>query len=262
VRTFIRKNVEAGAHHIKLVVNHGGMITGPSVGRPFAGTSMSKEEMEAAVDEAHRLGVKVTVHASDVESETLALNAGADSIQHATALPPQILDLFVKTGASIVSTSGAGQQLFTDKDYQWMDTEAHSAAEWLERVRFNVEKGRSETARAGAPRGPAPDRAGQLRAAMERKIPIAVGNDNMVGMLHMDIYHLIDVGFTPLQAISAATGMGAKALGIDQDVGMLQKGKFADIISVKGKPDQNIQDLEKINFIMVGGRNYTGLSFR
>jgi len=65
-----------------------------------------------------------------------------------------------------------------------------------------------------------------------------------------------------VQAISAATGNGAKALGIDQDVGTLQKGKFADIISVKGKPDQNIYDLEKINFVMVGGKNYTGLSFR
>lgn len=65
-----------------------------------------------------------------------------------------------------------------------------------------------------------------------------------------------------MQAISAATGNGAKALGIDQDVGTLQKGKFADIISVKGKPDQNIYDLEKINFVMVGGKNYTGLSFR
>jgi imidazolonepropionase-like amidohydrolase len=101
-----------------------------------------------------------------------------------------------------------------------------------------------------------------LRAARDRGIPIAIGNDNMVGLVDMDIFHLVDAGFTPLQAIYAATGGGAKALGIDQEVGTLQKGKFADIISIKGNPDKNIYDLEKVNFIMVGGASYAGLTFR
>ncbi len=260
MRRFVRKNVEGGAHHIKMVVNNnGGMMTGPSAGRPFKGTNMTSEEMEAAVKEAHRLGVRVTVHASDIESEKLALNAGADSLQHAGNLSSEILDLLVKQKAAIVSTSGAGQQFFTEEDYEYLDNVANSPAEWLARVREAVKR-TPPSSQPGGPRNT--DRPAQLRAARDRNIPIAVGNDNMVGMLHFDIYHLVEAGFTPGQAIFAATGGGAKALGIEDEVGTIEKGKFADIISIKGRPDQNIQDLEKVNFIMVGGREYTGLTFR
>jgi imidazolonepropionase-like amidohydrolase len=266
MRTFVRKNVEAGAHHIKLVVNHGGMASGPSAGRPFGVTSWTKEEMEAAVDEAHRLGAKVTVHAGDVDSEKLALEAGADSIQHASNLTPEILDLFVQHKAAIISTYAAGLQgAFTPKDFHYLDTEANSPADWIDRARGIIDRLRKEN-RVGFGNRTMQDRLqeryGQLKAARDRGIPIAVGTDNMQGLLHIDIFHLVDAGFTPVEAISAATGTGAKALGIDQDVGTLQKGKFADIISVKGKPDQNIYDLEKINLVMVGGKNFTGLSFR
>jgi imidazolonepropionase-like amidohydrolase len=84
----------------------------------------------------------------------------------------------------------------------------------------------------------------------------------MQGLLEIDIEYLVDAGFTPLEAVSAATGTGARALGIDQEVGTLEKGKFADIISVRGKPDVDIHDLTKVNFIMVGGQVFSGLSFR
>jgi imidazolonepropionase-like amidohydrolase len=77
------------------------------------------------------------------------------------------------------------------------------------------------------------ERNAQLRAARDRPIPIAVGNDNIVRLLHMNIYHLVDAGFTPAEARHAATGGGAKALGIDDELGTLEKGKFADIISIK-----------------------------
>jgi imidazolonepropionase-like amidohydrolase len=259
MRRFVRKNVEGGAHHIKMVLNNS-MITGPNAGRPFRGTIMTKEEVEAAVTEAHRLGVRVTVHASDVESERLALEAGADSLQHAGNLTPEILDLFVKQKAAIVSTAGAGQQFFTLKDFEYLDNEANSPAEWIGRARELVKRPPPAAQRGGGTGNT--DRAAQLRAARERGIPIAVGNDNMVGLLHFNIYRLVESGFTPAQALYAATGGGAKALGIDGEVGTLARGKFADIISISGRPDQNIQDLEKVHFVMVGGRDYTGLTFR
>ncbi|HZQ92508.1 MAG TPA: amidohydrolase family protein [Terriglobales bacterium] len=263
LRRMVRRNIEAGAHHIKIVVNHGGMASGPANGRPFAGTNWTDEEMRAVVDEAHRLGVKVTAHAGDAIAEKQALEAGVDSIQHASVLTPEIINLFVQRKASIVSTAGAGQGFFQQSDFRYMDTEANSAADWIGYARKLVQGGRSLQGGRAAP-DPQRQQAryAELRAARDRGVPIAVGNDNMVGLLHLDIYHLVDAGFTPSQAIYAATGGGAKALGIDRDVGTLEKGKFADIISIKGKPDQNILDLEKVNFIMVGGRDYTGLTFR
>jgi imidazolonepropionase-like amidohydrolase len=264
LRKMVRKNVELGAHHIKIVINHGGMASGAAANRPFKGTNWSDEEVRAVVDEAHRLGVKVTVHAGDAIAERQALEAGADSIQHASALPGDILDLFVQHHASIVSTAGAGQGFFRPEDYHYLDTQANSPQDWIDYARKLVEKGVSY--QGGARSAPDPQRMqaryAELRAARDRGIPIAIGNDNMVGLVDMDIFHLVDAGFTPLQAIYAATGGGAKALGIDQEVGTLQKGKFADIISIKGNPDKNIYDLEKVNFIMVGGASYAGLTFR
>jgi imidazolonepropionase-like amidohydrolase len=262
LRRMVRKNVEAGAHHIKIVVNHGGMASGPANGRPFAGTNWTDEEMRAVVDEAHRLGVKVTAHAGDAISEKQALESGVDSLQHASQLTPEVLDLFVQRKAAIVSTAGAGQGYFRPEDFHYMDTEANNIHEWLEHARKLIQAGQQYQRGFAADPQRQQARYAELRTARDRGIPIAVGNDNMVGLLNFDIYHLVDAGFTPMQALYAATGGGAKALAIDKDVGTLEKGKFADIISVHGRPDQNIQDLEKINFIMVGGRNYTGLTFR
>lgn len=267
MREVVRRNVEAGAHHIKVVITQG-EASGPNVGRPFAGTNFTKEEIEAVVDEAHRLGVKVTAHAGDVESERLALEAGADSIQHASNLTPEILDLFVKNKASIVSTYAATMQTrFTPEDFRFLDTQANSPADWVARARDILAKAATESTHAPAINGRTlqqrtQDRYVQLRTARNRGIPIAVGTDNMQGLLQIDIEYLVAAGFTPLEAISAATGTGAKALGIDREVGTLEKGKFADIISVRGRPDQDIRSLTQVNFVMVGGYIFSGLSFR
>jgi imidazolonepropionase-like amidohydrolase len=267
MREMVRRNVEAGAHHIKIVVTHG-EASGPSVGHPFTGTNFTKEEIEAVIDEAHRLGVKVTAHAGDLDSERLALEAGADSIQHASNLTTEILDLFMKTKAGIVSTYAATMQTrFTPEDFKFLDTQAKNTEDWVARARSILAQANAAAARAPAVNGRTPqqraqDRYAQLRAARDRGIPIAVGTDNMQGLLQVDIEYLVTAGFTPLEAISAATGTGAKALGIDREVGTLQEGKFADIISVRGKPDQNIQDLTQVNFVMVGGQIFSGMSFR
>jgi imidazolonepropionase-like amidohydrolase len=93
-------------------------------------------------------------------------------------------------------------------------------------------------------------------------VSIAVGTDNMQGLLDLDIENLVNAGFTPLEAIDAATRTAANVLGIDKEVGTLERGKYADIISIRGRPDENIRDLSKVKFVMVGGKIYSGLSFR
>ncbi len=268
MRLKVRKNVEAGAHHIKILLTQA-MATGPSNGRRFGpdGANFSKEELEAVIGEAHRLGAKVTAHASDVASIRMALEAGCDSIQHATALTPEMVELFVKHHAAIVNTFAATMQTyFTPKDFHFLDTEAGSPEDWIEHSRRLINRVVDENPVSRFTNKPMQqtlkERYAQLRMASDRGIPIAVGTDNMQGLLNIDVDHLVAASFTPLQAISAATGVGARALGIDEEVGTIEKGKFADIISVKGKPDQNIRDLDKVHFVMVGGRNFTGLSFR
>ncbi len=56
--------------------------------------------------------------------------------------------------------------------------------------------------------------------------------------------------------------MNAEIVGIDDEVGTLEPGKFADIIAIDGRPDDNIREIGNVVFIMVGGRDQSGLSFR
>ncbi len=78
----------------------------------------------------------------------------------------------------------------------------------------------------------------------------------------MELEFLVEAGFTPLEAIAAGTGVTAKLLSIDDEVGTIQKGRFADIIAVAGKPDQTIRDLNEIRFVMVGGADLSSLSWK
>jgi imidazolonepropionase-like amidohydrolase len=268
MRLMVRKNFEAGAHHIKILVS-ATMASGPNAGRSYGpkGTNFTKEEIDAVIDEVHRLGMKVTAHAIDADSIRFALEAGADSIQHASSLTPEIDDLFLKHKASIVNTYVAMLQAsFTPPDFHFLDAEANSPQEWVNHARSLVDGVIAKNQKFWLLEDPVQEylkkRYAQLKLAKDKGVPIAVGTDNMQGLLDLEIEHLVNAGFTPLEAISAATGTGAKALGIEQEVGTLQKGKFADIISVRGRPDQDIHDLSKINFVMVGGKTYSGLSFR
>ena len=157
------------------------------------------------------------------------------------------------------------QTYFTPEDFHDLDAEAETPEAWIDHSRRLINRVVDEPASrfTNKPMQQSlKERYAQLRMARDRGIPISVGTDNMQGLLNIDIDHLVDAGFTPLQAISAATGVGAKALGLDADVGTPEKGKFADIISVKGKPDQNIRHLFKVHFVMICGREQNGLSFR
>jgi imidazolonepropionase-like amidohydrolase len=269
MRDTVRKNVQNGAHHIKIVVTRS-MATGPSAGHPYrpSDTNFTKEEVQAVVDEAHRLGVKVTAHATDSTSIQFALEAGADSIQHALGLTPDIVKLFVERHAGFVNTYAAIlQSNFTLTDFHFLDTQANSAEEWVTHARHLLDQAIARNPSMGGfsqlnMQQWLEERCSELRMARDAGIPIAVGTDNMQGLLDIDVEHLVHCGFTPLEAIRSATGDGAKVLGIDSEVGTLQQGKYADLISVKGSPDKNIEDLSKVDLVMVGGKVYRQMSYR
>ena len=258
-RRMVRRQVEAGAHHVKLmVINNLGI--GPNAGHPFEQemSNFTREEIEAAVDEAHRLGVRVTAHASGAAAR-LALEAGADSIQHAGGLDDELIEVFLAAAAGLVNTYVIGFGGFFDDEWDWVDNEATGIVDWLERSRSVVREARVTF--------PDRDRAvrarwRELKRAKDRGVMVTVGTDNIQGVLPLEIVNLVDAGFTPLEAITAATGTAARVVGIDQEVGTIEPGKLADLIAVDGRPDEDIDDLFGPVFIMVGGRDFSGLSFR
>ncbi len=259
MKEFVRQNYEAGAHHMKLTVTDRARV-GPNSGRMYAPgqSNFTREEIEAVVDELHRLGIKATAHANG-ESIRLALEAGVDSIQHGGNLTEELIDLFLKKNAGFVNTYTIGYQTLFDDEWKFLDTRARNIKEWIERCReVIISERRSNPRRDDFVRG----RWKQLKMARDKGVMVAVGTDSMHGLMALEMSNLVDAGFTPLEAIAAATGVAARVLGIDDEVGTIQKGRFADIIAIAGKPDQNIADMAEPRFVMVGGKDFSSLSFR
>jgi imidazolonepropionase-like amidohydrolase len=258
-RRRVREAYEAGAHHVKLmVVNQ--MSVGPNRGHPFGpgASNFTEEEIDAAVNEAHRLGMKVTAHASG-EQARLALEAGVDSVQHGEALTAELIAMMVQKHVGIVNTYVIGYETFFRDEWSYLDNDANDIRDWYARVRKLMMKERRSDPRLEES---IHERWSQIKKAKDAGVLFAVGTDNIQGALPLEIFNLVDSGFTPLEAIGAGTGVGAKVLGIDTEVGTIQKGRFADIIAVNGAPDRNIRDLERIDFLMVGGKDYSALSFK
>jgi imidazolonepropionase-like amidohydrolase len=258
MRTFVRQNYEAGAHHMKLTITDRARI-GPNNGRMYAPgeSNYTKEEIDAAVEELHRLGIEATAHANG-ESIRLAVEAGVNSIQHGGNLTEDLMDLLVERDVGFVNTYTIGYQSVFD-EWGYLDNEANEIGDWLARSRTVHEAALAQSAGRAAGRDA---RLGQLRRAKEKGVLVGIGTDSMHGMMPLEMENLVSAGFTSAEAIAAATGINAEIVGIADEVGTITVGKYADIIAIDGRPDEDIHDLSKIAFLMVGGRIHTGLSFR
>ena len=257
MRRFVRENYEAGAHHMKFTITDRGRV-GPNSGRMYGPgeSNFTKEELEAAVDEIHRLGMKATAHANG-ESIRLALEAGVDSIQHGYALTEDLVGLFLKNNAGFVNTFTIGYQTSFDI-WDYLDNGAKDINDWLNRSRELITTARQNPRRDEGVRS----RWKELKMARDSGVMVGVGTDSMHGLMPLEMANLVEAGFTPLEAITAATGQNAKIAGIDSEVGTIEKGKFADLIAVNGRPDESIADVSKLRFIMVGGKDYSSISFK
>ncbi len=253
----VRRNAENGASHIKLTITDR-LRVGPRSGALLAPgeSNFTKEEMRAVVEEAHRLGLHVTAHANN-DSVRLALESGVDSIQHGYGLNADLIALLLEKRRGVVHTYTIGYQAWFD-EWAYLDSETTSAEQWVSRIReLHGRVYSSEKVRAGQVR----ERRAELLQAHRAGVPIAVGTDSMHGLMALEVENLVLAGISPLEAITAATSASARVLGLS-DIGTLEAGKLADIISVKGDPSKDISSLSRVGFVMVGGRRYDSVSFR
>jgi imidazolonepropionase-like amidohydrolase len=240
VRKAVREQVRAGVDFIKLLSSH-------RTDYP----EFSLEEIEAGVDEAHRLGKRIAIHAGNYAGTRMAAVAGVDSIEHGNFIDPETANLIAEKDISIIPTiwvyhyiqskiSGSGEEGMSalGAEFQFDMDELLATKSWCDRVVVQYPR--------------------TIALLLSRGIRIAAGTDNVIAdeafaVLHKEMEFMTRMGMTPMQAITAATRHGAEVIGQADQFGTVEKGKIADLIMVERDPLEDISVMGEVAWVMKEG---------
>jgi imidazolonepropionase-like amidohydrolase len=235
LRKAVRTQVKFGADFIKVTAT-GGVL---SAGTALSEQQYSLEELEAIVETARMLGAKVAAHAHSPGGMNDAIRAGVASIEHGSLIDDEGIRLAKEHGTYVVPT------LYT------LDFIINEGSEFGV-PQYSIDKAKSM----------AKQQRERLRKAYHEGVKFAYGTDAAVfphGRNAKDFKILVDeLGVPPLEAIKMATSSSAELIGIADDVGTLEAGKWADVIAVEGNPVDDITLLEDVRFVMKEGIVYKG----
>ena len=229
VRLAVRRNVKYGVDLIKYCGTGGVFSKGDTPG----GQQYTVEEVTALIDEAHMHGRRVAVHAHGASGIKVAIRAGVDTVEHASLIDDEGIALAKKNGTFL------SMDIY-NTDYT--QSEGPKRGELAEFLRKDREIG--ETQREN------------FRKAVKAGVKLTFGTDAGVyphGDNPKQLAVMVRYGMTPMQALQAATIVGADALGKKDDLGVIAPGHFADIIAVRGDPLADIHEMERVWFVMKGG---------
>jgi imidazolonepropionase-like amidohydrolase len=234
VRQQVRTNVKYGADLTKFCATGGVFSKGTKVGQ----TQYTLEEMEAIVDESHTHGRKVAAHAHGTEGIKRAILAGVDSIEHASFLDREAVQM------------GIDRDVYFAMDiYNTEYTLEMGEANGVPQENIDKERQVGETQRQS------------FTLAVEMGAKVVFATDSGVyphGDNGKQFARMVRFGMTPTQALQSATSLTAELLGWEDRVGHIAEGLYADIIAVDGDPLDDISELEDVDFVMKGGVVYKG----
>ncbi|MBA3913246.1 MAG: amidohydrolase family protein [Acidobacteriales bacterium] len=191
------------------------------------------QELQAIVDEAHRQRHRIASHATALTGVHNSVEAGVDSIEHGDYIAEADLKTMAARGIWYVPTIFVGE-------YVAQGRAREGAPVWLKMLAVHEDT---------------------FRRALKDNVKIAFGTD--VGGFDWKINpakefnYMVQWGMTPAQALKSATADASELPGMQDQVGTLEPGKFADVVAVKGDPLTNITVLEKVDFVMKGGTIYS-----
>jgi imidazolonepropionase-like amidohydrolase len=232
VRVAVRRNIKYGADLIKYCGTGGVFSKGDTPG----GQQYTPEEVAALINEAHMHGRRVAVHAHGADGIKVAIRAGVDSVEHASFIDDEGLKLAKERGTFL------SMDIY-NTDYTQAEGPKHGELE--EFLRKDREVGEAQRQ--------------NFRKAVKAGIKLTMGTDAGVyphGDNPKQLAIMVRYGMTPMQALQAATLVGADALGLKGKVGEIATGESADIIAVKGDPIADIRVMENVGFVMRSGKVY------
>ncbi len=222
----VRSDIKYGADWIKLAATSGVS----DVLTDFNVQELSEEQMAKAVEIAHRARKKVMAHAEGTEGIKAAVRAGVDSIEHGTMLDEEGAVLMAQKGTWLVPTLESFERL--------ANPDAGSGQEAVE----------TQKTREILKFQPA-----AFQRALQHHLKIAFGVDDDPDFLDSEFVALVKGGMKPVEALQAATINAAELLGLSDQIGGVEAGKFADVIAVSGDPLADITKMENVVFVMKGG---------
>ena len=231
-RTAVRRNIKYGADLIKTCSTGGVLSKGTKVGAP----QYTVEELTALIDEAHSRGLKVASHAHGAEGIINALIAGADTIEHASFIDDEGIQLAIENDAAL------SMDIYVTEYILGEGASAGILEESLEKERMT-----GATQRAN------------FRKAVEAGATIVYGTDAGVfphGQNAKQLSRMTRFGMTPLQALQSATTVAAEVMGLGYEVGKIEAGYAADFVAVEGNPIEQIELLEAPSAVIKGGVRY------
>jgi imidazolonepropionase-like amidohydrolase len=229
VRRVVREQIKYGVDVIKILASGGVLSKGDQPGAP----QYTLEELKVAADTAHQAGRQIAAHAHGAQSIKWAIEAGIDSIEHASLVDDEGIAMAKAHGTYFVMD-------IYDDDYILQDGPKMG----MPQENLIKERALGQTQRDN------------FRKAHAAGVKMAFGTDAGV-YLHGDnarqFHYMVMYGMTPAEAIKAATTSAADLLGRSTDVGSLTPGHYADLIAVTADPLARIEVLEHPDVVVKGG---------
>ncbi len=234
IRAFIRKKKEAGADLIKIFASQ-------SI-RSGGGMTLSQEQLNAACDEAKKVGLRTLVHAykNAVRAATLA---GCTQVEHGTLATDDDLKLMAEKGTYLDRQAGLVIENYLLNREKYLGTPGYTA-EGFAAMEKILPMNHDLVQRASKTPG----------------LKIVFGTDAVAGAHGRNAEEFIDrvrdAGVNPMTAMISANSLAAEAMRLSDQIGSIAPGLQADIIALDGDPLKDISAVRRVIFVMKGGVVY------
>jgi imidazolonepropionase-like amidohydrolase len=227
-----RLQLKAGADVIKLMATGSVTTEGVEPGSP----ELTLDELRAAVEEVRKRGKRTACHAQGTEGIKNAILAGVNTIEHGVFLDQEAIDMMVQRSVYLVPTLVAPYLIVERGIEAGVPAFAVNKAEKVIKDHYK-----------------------SFRDSHKAGVKIAMGNDQGApfddpSKIIQEMFLMAENGLTPEEVLSSATRVGAEALGLEEQIGTLEPGKYADMVALDGNPLSDLKALENVAWVMKEGQ--------